>query len=162
MARETTPPNKEETPINLTVQNIYIKDVSFKVPHSPRIFLEAWKPKVDLNFQLNSQVLSEKDHVYEVVLQVTMTVKTGEVGSEKDVFIAELQQAGAFTIKGASSDEVLNRILFINCPALLFPYLREIASNLAMHAGFPQVTLPTILSFDTIYAAQEKAKKEKQ
>lgn len=133
----------------LTVQNIYVKDISFKAPNSPHIFREVWKPKVDLNVNLSSQVLSEEANIYEVVLQATVTIKSGEE-TAKEAFVATVEQAGVFTIK-VKDNEILDKVLQITCPTLLYPYVQELLSNIATRGGFPKLMLPPFISFDVLY-----------
>ena len=79
------------------IQRIYIKDVSFETPNSPEIFLQQeWKPKID--FQLGTEAHQLGEHLFEVALRVTVTSKV----EEKTAFLAEVEQAGIFTLKGFS------------------------------------------------------------
>lgn len=133
-----------------SVHSIYLKDISFEAPNAPQIFQQAWKPKVDFDLQMGSQVLSEPEHIYEVVLHLTVTVKLGEGEQAQTAFVIDLQQAGAFTAKDFS-EEALRQVLATTCPTLLFPYARETVSNMATRGGFPQLVLPPI-NFDRMYA----------
>jgi len=140
---------KEVTPI-FNVHSIYLKDLSFEVPHSPAIFNEEWKPKIDFDLQMGSQVLSETEGIYEVVLHITVTIKLGEGEREKAAFLIDIQQCGAFTIRNLS-EETIKQVLVTTCPTVLFPYAREAISSLATRGGFPQLVLPPI-NFDAMYA----------
>ena len=82
------------------VQRIYVKDISFEVPGAPEVFLEQGQPKVNVQLANQARRVGEGDE-YEV--EVTVTV-TSEV-NEKSVYIAEVKQAGMFTISGASDQE---------------------------------------------------------
>lgn len=139
----------EEAPV-FTTHSIYLKDMSYEAPHSPNIFHEEWKPKIDFDLQMDSQALSESDSIYEVILHVTVTVKLGEGDQEKPAFLIDIQQAGAFTVKNLPA-EALKEVLSTTCPTMLFPYARECISNLATRGGFPQLVLPPI-NFDAMYA----------
>jgi len=132
------------------VHSVYLKDLSFEAPHSPQVFQEEWKPKIDFDLQMGSVVLSEADSIYEVVLSVTVTAKLGEEKNEKTPFLIEVKQAGVFTVKNFSAEQ-LKQILATTCPTVLFPYVREAISSLATKGGFPQLILPP-LNFDAMYA----------
>ena len=132
------------------VHSIYLKDLSFEAPHTPQIFHEEWKPKVDFDLQMESQCLSETDGLYELVLHLTVTVKLGMDSQEQAAFLIDIQQAGAFTLKHFLP-ETLQQVLATTCPTLIFPYAREAVSNLATRGGFPQLVLPPI-NFDLMYA----------
>ncbi len=141
--------HQEASPV-FNVHSIYLKDLSFEAPHSPQVFNVEWKPRIDFDLQMNSQVLSEAESVHEVVLHITVTVKLGEKGKEQTAFLVEIKQAGAFLLQNFSDDAV-KQILATTCPTVLFPYAREAASNLATRGGFPQLVLPPI-NFDAMYA----------
>ena len=83
---------------------------------------------------------------YEVVLSVTATTKT----EDKTAFIVEVQQAGLFGVKGFPEAE-LGPLLGAYCPNLLFPYAREVVSDLVTKGSFPQLLL-TPVNFDALYA----------
>jgi len=140
---------KNEGPI-FTTHSIYLKDLSFEAPHAPQIFHEEWKPKIDFDLQMASQVLSESEGLYEVVLHVTVGAKLGEKEQEKPAFVIDIQQAGAFTIKNIP-EAALKEVLATTCPTMLFPFAREAVSNLATRGGFPQLILPPI-NFEAMYA----------
>jgi len=141
--------DQQETAPLFNVHSIYLKDSSFEAPHSPQIFNEEWKPKIDFDLQTGSQVLSELEAIHEVVLRVTVTAKLGEEGAEKAAFLIEIQQAGVFTVRNLA-EEALKQVLATTCPTVLFPYARETISNLATRGGFPQLVLPPI-NFDAMY-----------
>ncbi len=126
------------------LQRIYVKDVSFETPSSPAIFTEEWKPESNLN--LNSSVNRLSDDTYEVVLTVTVTTKVGD----KTAFLVEVQQAGIFHVKGFSDNE-MGHMMGAYCPNILFPYAREVVSDLVNKGSFPQLLL-TPVNFDALYA----------
>lgn len=136
------------TPV-FNVHSIYVKDASFEAPHSPQIFNTEWKPKIDFDLQMGSQILSEPESIYEVVLHVTVTIKLGEAAEEKAAFLIDIQQAGAFSLQNFTP-EATQQVLATTCAAVLFPYAREAVSNLATRGGFPQLVLPPI-NFEAMY-----------
>lgn len=126
------------------IQKIYTKDISFETPNSPQIFLDKWEPALDFNLATHTEALSE--HVYEVTLSVTATVKSGD----KTAYLAEVKQAGIFTLSGFSEQE-MGPMLGSFCPNILFPYAREAVSDLVTRGGFPQLLLMPV-NFDALYA----------
>ena len=130
------------------IQKIYVKDVSFETPHSPRIFQEEWDPKV--NMDIANGVARLSDELHEVVLSMTITVSF----KEKIAYLAEVQQAGIFHISGFP-DEVLNRMLATVCTNILFPFAREFVADLVMRGGFPQLLLAPV-NFEALYLQQQK------
>jgi preprotein translocase subunit SecB len=130
----------------LSLQKVYIKDASFEVPGAPQIFQEQGQPQVQLN--LSQQVATLADSVYEVVLTVTVTCKL----AEKTAYLAEVQQAGVFGMSGFDSGN-RDAVLATYCPNVLFPYARQIVSDLIQNGGFPPFLLQPI-NFEALYAEQ--------
>ena len=128
------------------IQRIYLKDASMAQPNSPQIFLEQDSPAVDINLGIEQTQLGEG--VFEVALTGTVTAKI----KDKTLFLVECKQAGIFEVSGFPADQV-GPILGVNCPQMLFPYLRAQISDLVVRGGFPPVVLNEI-NFPAIYAAQ--------
>ena len=125
------------------MQKIYVKDLSFETPNSPAVFTQEWKP--DVNVELNTQGKELSTDVHEVVLGITVTVKMGD----NVAYLAEIHQAGIFTIKGFPDNE-RGAMLGSYCPNVLFPFAREVISDLVTRGGFPQLLLAPV-NFDAIY-----------
>ena len=135
---------EENAPKNITIQKIYVKDMSFETPNSPNIFKEKWEPKIDMN--INTEPKKLDDNLVEVILTVTITVKLGE----KTAYLCEIQQAGIFGLQGFS-DQEMGQMLGIYCPNTIFPFARETVSDLVNRGGFPQLMLVPV-NFEAIYA----------
>ena len=138
------------------LQRVYTKDISFETPNTPAIFQKEWKPDTKVN--LNTEMQQLTDGVYEVVLTVTVTTTIGE----ETAYLAEAKQAGIFTITGFSEQE-LGPLIGAFCPSQLFPFVREVLSDLVMKGSFPQMVLQPV-NFDALYAQhqQELAKQSGQ
>lgn len=136
--------NQQPTQGRFIIQKIYVKDLSFETPNSPHIFMEKWEPEVGLQIANNGVVLGE--NVHEVVLSLTVTAKLGD----KVAYLAEVQQAGIFNAEGFS-DHDLAGIVGSYCPNILFPFAREVVSDLVTKGGFPQLLLAPV-NFDALYA----------
>jgi preprotein translocase subunit SecB len=126
-----------------SIQRIYIKDLSYEVPNSPEIFKTEWSPKVELNLEITHKKIT--DDIYEVVLKLTVTTKL----QDKAAFLAEIQQAGIFTLKNFS-EKHLDAMLGSFCPNILFPYAREVVSDTVSRGGFPPLYLAPV-NFDALY-----------
>lgn len=125
------------------IQKIYVKNVSLETPSSPQIFREQWKPSVHMDIANAADNLAE--NLYEVTLSVTATVSH----EEKTVYLAEVQQAGIFLMADFPR-EIVGRMVATVCPNILFPYVREMISDLVTRAGFPQLLLAPV-NFDAVY-----------
>ncbi len=136
----------EQQAATFTIQKIYTKDISFETPNSPNIFREEWKPELDLQLSNTYNKLDEDTH--EITLSVTVTAKV----EDKVAFLVEVQQAGVFTLKGYSSNE-MGPLVGSYCPNTLFPFAREVISDIVLKGGFPQLVLAPV-NFDALYAQQ--------
>ena len=137
------------------IQRVYTKDVSFETPNSPEIFQKDWKPEVKLDLDTRSAKLA--DDTYEVVLAVTVTAEI----EGKTAFLAEVQQAGIFTI-GNLPEAQLAHTIGAFCPTTLFPYARETVANLVNRGSFPQLNLAPV-NFEALFASyvQQRAAEAK-
>jgi preprotein translocase subunit SecB len=126
------------------LQKVFLKDVSFESPNAPSIFSGEWKPNYTLNMTTRSNPLGEDN--FEVVLETTIEAKQGDTVA----FLAEIQQAGIFMLKGFA-DSDLTQVLATFCPAQIYPYTREVVADLVGKGGFPQLHLHPV-SFDAMFA----------
>ncbi len=136
----------------LSLQKVYIKDVSFEVPGAPQIFQEQGQPQIQLN--LSQQIGALTENVYEVVLTVTVTCKL----AEKTAYLAEVQQAGVFGMSGFDNQN-RDAVLATYCPNVLFPYARQIVSDLIQNGGFPPFLMQPI-NFEALFAEQARRRAE--
>ena len=127
------------------IQRVYTKDVSFETPNSPAIFQAEWKPEIKLDLDTRSNKLG--DNTFEVVLAVTVTATV----EGQTAFLAEVQQAGIFTI-GNLPEAQLAHTIGAFCPATLFPYAREAIASLVNRGSFPQFNLAPV-NFEALFAS---------
>ncbi|MGR9052976.1 MAG: protein-export chaperone SecB [Gammaproteobacteria bacterium] len=139
MAEAQKPADKQ-----FSIQKIYTKDISFETPNSPKVFTEKWEPKVDFNLGTNVQAM--ENSLYEVSLTLTVTVKCAETTA----YLVEVCQAGIYLLSGFT-DEEMGPMVGSFCPNILFPYAREVVSDLVSKGGFPQLILAPV-NFDALYA----------
>lgn len=125
------------------IQKIYLKDVSLETPNSPAIFTEQWQPQTEVRLDTGAAPVTQD--IFEVVLTVTITSKLGE----RTAYLAEVQQAGLFTLRGFE-DGQMGHMLHAFCPNILFPFAREELNSLISKGGFPGVLLNPI-NFDGLY-----------
>lgn len=148
---EITDSSSTELQHEFSIQRIYTKDLSYEAPSTPDIFNAEWVPQVDFNLHTDSKKLA--DNIYEVVLQITVSVKL----KDKTAFLVEIKQAGIFSLKGFSEEQI-DPMLGSFCPNILFPYARELISETICRGSFPPLYLAPI-NFDAFY--QEKLNHKK-
>jgi len=134
---------------NFALQKIYLKDCSFESPNAPAIYGEQWNPNIQLNMHTTSSTVGENAH--EVVLHTTLEAKLGD----KVALLIEVQQAGIFQIEDVSEDE-LKSLLACRCAEMLYPFSRQIISELATQGGFPQLLLQP-MDFEELFAQADAA-----
>ncbi len=131
------------------IEKLYVKDLSLEIPHAPGIFLERENPQIDL--QLHSEFSAIDQGVYEVVVTVTVTAKQAE--KNKVMFLIEVKQAGIFQIRNVPQEDMESMLAGI-CPNIMYPYVREVVSDVSVRAGFAPVILNPI-SFEALYQQQK-------
>jgi len=127
----------------LALQRIFLKDISFESPRSPMVFQEEWKPEIGLELNTKSRQVGEA--LYEVVLEITVTVKN----ASETAFLIQVQQGGLFNISGLDERQ-LHHALGAFCPGTIFPYARENIDSLCVKGSFPALMLAPI-NFDALY-----------
>ncbi len=132
------------------IEKLYVKDLSLEIPHAPGIFLEREQPQIEL--QLNTQSASIGEGVFEVTITVTVTARLAE--KNQVMFLIEAKQAGVFQLRNLPPEEQ-ETVLGIVCPNILYPYLREVVSDVAVRAGFAPVLLNPI-NFEALYQQQKQ------
>ena len=136
------------------LQKMYLKDLSFENPEAPDIFLAKGEPKVDVNMGLKNRKMEAEDH-YEVTLEITIKVINSE--TEKTLFIIEVEHAGVFLLKNIPEEHML-AVLSVECPSLLFPFTRQIISQVSVDGGF----IPFLMEPINFHALYENSKRQKE
>ena len=127
-----------------SIQKIYVKDASFESPNSPTVFADgAWAPEV--NLQINTTHNSVGNNAFEVNLKITVTAKQ----NTKTAFLVEITQSGIFGMAGFPQEQLAG-MLGAFCPETLFPFAREVISDLVVKGGFPQLLLAPV-NFNALY-----------
>lgn len=152
------PDVKNEQPL-FQLQTIYLKDLSLEQPNSPAIFLEQQIPELQVSVNVGVEQLAET--TYETTVRVTLTAKIGE----KTAYLVEGKQAGIFEVRNVPED-TLNKVLYITCASIVYPYLRANIADVVLRSGFPPVHLVEI-NFEAYYrdrilAAQQKQEEAKE
>jgi preprotein translocase subunit SecB len=143
----------------LTVNAQYVKDLSFENP-SPLANMMNNDDKPSIAIHIEAQAHNIADRTFEVALRISVDAKR----KEAQVFLLELEYAGAFTIGTDVPDEYLRPILMIECPRILFPFARNVVATTTQEGGYPALLL-TPVDFADLYQrqiAQEQEAAEKK
>lgn len=150
---------------NTKVLAQFIRDLSFENILAQKGLDTDAPPDIKVKVNLDAKK-RKTDNQYEVVikLSVVSSAKT-EASTDKEnpkLFILEIEYGGIFEITGVPEDQV-HPYLMIECPRILFPYLRRIVGDITQDGGFPPLNLEQI-NFLALYQneiARRQAEAEK-
>lgn len=138
----------------IEIQRIYVKDISYEAPNVPHLFLGEWEPQLNLDIDIAANQLDQA--LFEVELTLTATVKV----KDKVAFIVQVKQAGIFLLKEFSQED-LQQVFGVACPTILYPFAREVVSDLTTKGGFPSLLLAPV-NFQTRFLQQQQEGMTKQ
>lgn len=144
---------EQQTTPSFILEKVYVKDLSFEVPDAPAIFLKQDAPELNIQMDITHKKIEDED-LYEVVLPLEVTAKV----DDKTYFLAEVHQAGLFTITGVS-EENLPAVLEVNCPDILLPFAREAVASMIGRGGFPAVLINPV-NFEVLFHQRHAAEPE--
>ena len=144
----------EQQPV-FRMQKMYIKDLSFESPNAPKVFLaQKQDPKVDFDLKLKNELITEGH--YEVSLSITAKV-LDKANEDAVMFIVEIEHAAVFLLRNIP-EEHMNRVLAVDCPLMLFPFTRQVVSQLSLDGGF----MPFLMEPINFVALYDNLQKQKQ
>lgn len=133
----------------------YIKDLSFENPNAPQSFQEPGdNPNLQLNFNVSANRIGED--TYEVTLHFEGEAKTEETG----IYQLDLVYAGIFRVQNFPQER-LRPLLFIDCPATLFPFVRRLIADLTREGGYPPLLIDPI-DFAALYRRNAQQPQEQE
>lgn len=125
----------------------YVKDMSFENPNSPAVYQANETPKIDVQFNIGSEVVA--DGVFEVMLKINVSAKL----ETSTVFQVELAYAGLFALSNVP-DEQREAFLLVEAPRILFPFARRVLADTIRDGNFPPLMLEPI-DFAALYMQQK-------
>lgn len=134
----------EGPPLRIQLLGQYVKDLSFENPGAPANM--AARPQIDLGVDLQARRLDAER--FEVELKLRVSAKS----EEKSLFLLELAYGGLFMIQNAP-EEILQQILLIDGPHLLFPFARRIVADAVRDGGMPPLMIEPI-DFASLYRSR--------
>ena len=145
MAEETSQPAQPS--VNVLAQ--YIRDLSFENILAQKGVSGNVTPDIQIQVKLDARKRSVTDQ-YETVIKLNIDSKSKDTNDQ--LFLLEIEYAGVFTVTGVP-DEQLHPFLMIQCPRMIFPFLRRVVSDLTQDGGFPALNLETI-DFMQLYRSE--------
>jgi preprotein translocase subunit SecB len=127
--------------IKMQVLAQYIRDISFEnLVAQKGLNGGDVQPDIQVAVSLDARKRS-LDHQFEVINKFKITSKNKANGDT--LFLMELEYGGVFHIEGVN-EEQLHPFLLIECPRLLFPFVRRIISDVTRDGGFPPLNIDTV------------------
>lgn len=127
--------------VRMQVLAQYIRDMSFENAVAQKgINSGEIQPDIQVAVSLDARKRPVENQ-YEVVQKFRVTSKN-KVDNET-LFLMELEYAGMFHVEGVPEDQ-LHPFLLIECPRMLFPFIRRIISDVTRDGGFPALNVDTV------------------
>lgn len=126
--------------VQMRVLGQFIRDMSFENVMAQKGVSGDVQPEIAVQVNLDAKKRAA-DHQFEVSIKLNLTSKAK--GMDDILFLCELDYCGMFHVEGVPEDQ-LHPFLMIECPRMLFPFLRRIVSDITRDGGFPPVNLDNI------------------
>lgn len=122
----------------LIINAQYIKDLSFENPRAPHsLRQQPAQPAVEINVDVKAQSLGPEN--YEVMLTINANAKV----QDEALFIVELAYGAVITVRNVPQ-ELLNAVVLVEAPRLMFPFARNIVAEATRDGGFPPLMINPI------------------
>jgi len=135
--------------IKMQILAQFIKDMSFENAVAQKGVQGEVQPDIQVQVNLDAKKRGA-DNQYEVITKFNITSKNKSGG--EPLFLLELEYGGIFLIENVPEDQ-LHPFLLIECPRMLFPYVRRIVGDVTRDGGFPPLNLENI-DFVALYRSE--------
>ena len=146
----------QQTPPQLRILGQFIRDMSFENIVAQKGGKQEMQPDVQVQVNLDAKRRGT-DNQYESAIKLNVTSKDKD--GDAVLFVLEIDYVGIFHIENVP-DEQMHPILLIECPRMIFPFLRRVVSDITRDGGFPPLNLENI-DFVSLYR-NEIAKRQQQ
>ncbi|MEO1107347.1 MAG: protein-export chaperone SecB [Pseudomonadota bacterium] len=126
--------------VQMRVLGQFIRDMSFENVMAQKGVSGDVQPEIQVQVNLDAKK-RPNEHQFEVSIKLNLTSKAK--GMDDVLFLCELDYCGLFHVEGVPEDQ-MHPFLMIECPRMLFPFLRRIVSDVTRDGGFPPVNLDNI------------------
>ena len=136
MAKKTD----EITPPKMNILAQYVRDLSFENILAQKGVDGEVNPEIQVNVNIDAKKRTT-DKQFDVIIKLRVDSKSKNTNNI--LFVLELDYGGVFQIENVPDDQ-LHPYLLIECPRMLFPFLRRIVSDVTRDGGFPPLNLENI------------------
>ena len=158
MAEETGAAPEAAQGIKMSVLAQFIRDLSFENAVAQKGMQDGeMQPDIQVQVSLDARK-RQVEHQYELIskFRVTSTNKA----NAQTMFLLELEYGAIFHVEGVP-DEQMHPFLLIECPRMIFPFVRRIVSDVTRDGGFPSVNMDTV-DFLALYRQELARRAESQ
>lgn len=128
------PKTKKIKPFKMSFIDFRILLITFKIAQAKKVKKSGSVGKHYKFDIFRKSTFAEKNN--ELISYVSAKQKT-----EDAPFFLEVQGAGKFIFQEKPDEIILSQMSNVNCPAIVFPYIRETIADITRRAGFPPVHL---------------------
>ena len=121
----------------MKVLSQYVRDLSFENIAAQKEKANEAQPQIKV--QVNLDANKKTDTRFEVILKVSVNAES----NGDAVFVLEVDYAGIFEVENVPAEQ-LHPYLMIECPRMLFPYMRRIVGDMTRDGGYPPLNLDNI------------------
>jgi preprotein translocase subunit SecB len=132
----------------------FVRDLSFENIAARDGLTAEGKPDIKVNVGIDAN--KKTDDQYDIVLKLTVDASTGE----RKIFLMEMEYCGRFLVQNVPDNQI-HPFLLIECPRLLFPFLRRIVSDVTRDGGFPPLNIDNI-DFVALYRQEVERRRASQ
>lgn len=126
---------QDAPPVQVKVVGQYVKDLSFENPNIGKLLKEPGdNPNLQLAINVSAQAVDTDLYESAIDFNAQATNKLGTL------YELELVYAGLFKVQNLPP-QALEPFLLINCPTILFPFLRRLVADVSREGGFPPLLL---------------------
>ena len=127
-------------PPKMNILAQYVRDLSFENILAQKGVDGELNPEIQVNVNIDAKKRTT-DKQFDVVVKLRVDSKSKNTNNV--LFVLELDYGGVFQIENIPDDQ-LHPYLLIECPRMLFPFLRRIVSDITRDGGFPPLNLENI------------------
>ena len=146
---ENTNGQAGQQPAQVNIVAQFIRDLSFENPNIGRL-LDGPGDNPNLKLEVNVNAERTRPDLY----QSTIDFKAHATNKDGTIYIFECVYGGLFGIKNIP-EQALEPFLLINCPTILFPFLRRLVADITREGGFPPLMLDPI-DFAGLYMRRQQ------
>ena len=140
---------KEEVSTKMQVLGQFIKDLSFENIAAQESKQGTGTPDIEVKINLDASKRTQDDQYNS---SIKISVESKDTKTNKNIFLLELDYGGIFKIENIPDDQ-LHPFLMIECPRMLFPFVRRVVHDVTRDGGYPPLNLDSI-DFLAMYRAE--------